>query len=66
MNSRINPRTLLILVFAGTFASAVIVVNLWAQDATVTTLEHGPFSYETTVRNAELAYVEGNNLVLLG
>src|SRR5690348_16592230 len=64
MNSRINVRTFLTLVLACTFASAVIVANLWAQDATVTTVEHGPSSYETKVRNAEVTYVEGNNLIL--
>jgi len=35
-----------------------------AQDSTVTTIAHGQPSYETQVKNAEIVYVEGNDLVL--
>ena len=35
-----------------------------AQDSTVTTITHGQPSFETTVKNAEIVYVEGNDLVL--
>ncbi len=31
----------------------------WTQDSTVTTIQHGPSSYETQVKNAEVVYAEG-------
>ena len=35
-----------------------------AQDSTVTTIAHGQPSFDTQVKNAEVVYVEGNDLVL--
>lgn len=35
-----------------------------AQDITTTTIKHGSASYDTRVKNAEVVYVEGNDLVL--
>jgi sortase A len=35
-----------------------------AQDSTVTSIAHGQPSYDTKVKNAEIVYVEGNDLVL--
>jgi LPXTG-motif cell wall-anchored protein len=35
-----------------------------AQDSTVTTIDHGQPSFDTQVKNAEVVYVEGNDLVL--
>jgi sortase A len=35
-----------------------------AQDSTVTTIAHGQPSFDTQVKNAEIVYVEGNDLVL--
>jgi sortase A len=35
-----------------------------AQDSTVTTITHGQPSFDTQVKNAEIVYVEGNDLVL--
>jgi hypothetical protein len=35
-----------------------------AQDSSVTTITHGQPSFDTQVKNAEIVYVEGNNLVL--
>jgi sortase A len=35
-----------------------------AQDSTVTTINHGQPSFDTQVKNAEVVYVEGNDLVL--
>ena len=35
-----------------------------AQDSTVTTIAHGQSSFDTQVKNAEIVYVEGNDLVL--
>ena len=43
---------------------AVIAIGVWAQDTSVTTVQHGPSSFDTQVRNAEVVYVEGNDLVL--
>jgi hypothetical protein len=45
-------------------AFAVITIGVWAQDTSVTTVQHGPSSFDTQVRNAEIVYVEGNDLVL--
>lgn len=42
----------------------VLAVGAWAQDVSTTTVQHGPSSFETQVRNAEVVYVEGNDLVL--
>ncbi|HTW49460.1 MAG TPA: hypothetical protein VMD92_16015 [Acidobacteriaceae bacterium] len=38
--------------------------RLAAQDTSTTTYQHGAPSIQTTVRNAEVVYVEGNDLVL--
>jgi LPXTG-motif cell wall-anchored protein len=38
--------------------------RLAAQDTSTTSVQHGAPSIETTVRNAEVVYVEGNDLVL--
>jgi hypothetical protein len=43
---------------------ALFAVAACAQDTSVTTVQHGPSSFETQVRNAEVVYVGGNNLVL--
>jgi hypothetical protein len=45
-------------------ACAVIAIGAWAQDTSVTTVQHGPSSFDTQVRDAEIVYVEGNDLVL--
>lgn len=51
-------------------ASAVAVVfamgaiGVLAQDTSSKTVRHGPARYDTTVKNAEVVYVEGNDLVL--
>lgn len=38
--------------------------RLAAQDTSTTTIQHGTPSIQTTVRNAQVVYVEGNDLVL--
>jgi hypothetical protein len=43
---------------------AMVSMGAWAQDTTTTTIRHGEKSYDTEVRNAEVVYVEGNDLVL--
>jgi hypothetical protein len=45
-------------------AFAAITIGVCAQDTSVTTVQHGPSSFDTQVRNAEVVYVEGNDLVL--
>jgi hypothetical protein len=49
---------------AGAFVFAWAAFGAWGQDSSVTTVQHGPASFDTTVRNAEVVYVEGNDLVL--
>jgi hypothetical protein len=54
---------------AGAFAVAMVAFGIIpsqarAQDTTTTTVRHGEVSYDTQVRNAEVVYVEGNDLVL--
>jgi hypothetical protein len=50
------------------FLSALFVfalaVGARAQDISNTTVQHGPSEYDTSVRNAEVVYVSGNDLVL--
>jgi hypothetical protein len=43
---------------------AFIPSQVCAQDTSTTTVRHGEASYDTQVRNAEVIYVEGNDLVL--
>jgi hypothetical protein len=47
-----------------TVAFGVIPSQVRAQDTTTTTVRHGEASYDTGVRNAEVVYVEGNDLIL--
>lgn len=42
----------------------VVAAGARAQDITITSVRHGEPSYDTNVRNAEIVYVEGNDLVL--
>jgi LPXTG cell wall anchor motif len=46
------------------FVTLIVVIGSWAQDTTITTTQKGLPSYETEVKNAEVVYVEGNDLVL--
>lgn len=43
---------------------ALMAAGAHAQDTTTTTVRHGESSYETKVKNAQVVYVEGNDLVL--
>lgn len=50
---------------AGVIALAMLALGtVAAQDSTVTTVQHGEPSFETQVKNAEVVYAEGNDLVL--
>ena len=58
----------IVRLFANGAASLVVVamvaIGSWAQDSSVTTIQHGPSSFDTEAKNAEVVYVEGNDLVL--
>jgi LPXTG-motif cell wall-anchored protein len=43
---------------------AMLSIGARAQDSTTTSVKHGTPSYKTEVRNAEIVYVQGNDLVL--
>jgi hypothetical protein len=43
---------------------AMVTMGAWAQDTTTATYRHGEKSYTTEVRNAEVVYVAGHDLVL--
>jgi len=45
-------------------ALTLMVAGAFAQDTTTTSVRHGEASYQTSVKNAEIVYVEGNDLVL--
>jgi sortase A len=50
---------------AGAFVLGLLALGTAvAQDSTVTTIVHGESSFDTQVKNAEVVYVEGNDLVL--
>jgi LPXTG-motif cell wall-anchored protein len=61
--NNLNPRSLARKApFIAVLAMASI--GAWAQHTTTTTTRHGESSFDTKVRNAEVVYVEGNDLVL--
>jgi hypothetical protein len=67
--SSLNSDSRWIVRIAATFALATVAFGIIpsrvrAQDTTTTTARHGEASYDTQVRNAEVVYVEGNDLVL--
>jgi hypothetical protein len=43
---------------------AMVAIGAWGQDTTTTTVKHGEASFDTKVKNAEVVYVEGNEMVL--
>jgi hypothetical protein len=45
-------------------ALTLVSAGAWAQDTTTTSIRHGDPSLQTAVKNAEIVYVEGNDLVL--
>jgi LPXTG-motif cell wall-anchored protein len=46
------------------FALTMSSIGAWAQDTTTKSVQHGIPSYSTEVRNAEIVYVQNNDLVL--
>jgi LPXTG-motif cell wall-anchored protein len=47
-----------------TLACVAISAGVWAQDITTSTIQKGPSTYETAVRNGTVVYVSGNELVV--
>lgn len=43
---------------------AMVAIGVLGQDTTSKTVRHGTARYDTTVKNAEVVYVEGNDLIL--
>lgn len=53
-----------ILVLSTVFSFSVLTLAIRAQDISNSTVQHGPSEYDTSVRNAEVVYVSGNDLVV--
>jgi LPXTG-motif cell wall-anchored protein len=64
MNRKFNFGRLIARAFLYSAGFAAFFVGAIAQDATKTTVHHHRSQYEIKVRNATVAYVEGNDLVL--
>jgi hypothetical protein len=64
MNSFNTFRSLVARAGAYLFVCAAVAALAWSQDVSTSTVQHGPSSFETNVRNAEVVYVEGNDLVI--
>lgn len=64
MNPSMIKARRLLLTAAGLLMLAGAAIGVRAQDTTTTTVRHGEKSFDTQVKNAEVVYVEGNNLVL--
>jgi len=64
MNTMKKAQRLLSLGALSVLVLAAAAPATWAQDSSVSTVTHGAASFETKVRNAEVVYVEGNDLVL--
>ena len=64
MNSFNTFRGLVARAGAYLFVCAAVAALAWTQDVSTSTVQHGPSSFETNVRNAEVVYVEGNDLVI--
>lgn len=64
MNNTTNAVRMFCLRAATIFMLAMVAIGAWAQDTTTTTVKHGGASFDTQVKNAEVVYVEGNDLVL--
>jgi len=64
MNRFVSKSRMSALHVFGAIAFTVVTVGAIAQDTTTTDVRHGEPAYQTNVRNAEIVYVEGNDLVL--
>jgi hypothetical protein len=64
MNTFNTFRSLVARAAAHLFVCAAVAALAWTQDISTSTVQHGPSSFETKVRNADVIYVEGNDLVI--
>jgi hypothetical protein len=64
MNRSINNSRLFFLRAVSAVAFTLVAAVAHAQDTTTTSVRHGDPAFESNVRNAEIVYVEGNDLVL--
>ena len=64
MNTTMTKVRMFSLKATSVFMFAMVAIGAWGQDTTTTTIQHGQASYDTQVKNAEVIYVEGNDLVL--
>jgi hypothetical protein len=59
-----KPGRLFTRIGASILLAAIAAGAVWAQNTTTQTFKHGETAYDTKVSNAEVVYVEGNDLVL--
>jgi hypothetical protein len=64
MSNTMNAARMFCLRATSVFMLAMVAIGAWGQDTTTTTVKHGEKSFDTQVKNAEVVYVEGNDLVL--
>jgi uncharacterized Zn-binding protein involved in type VI secretion len=64
MNHSINTPRLFALHAVSAVALTLVAAGASAQDTTTTSVRQGEPSYEAAVKNAEIVYVEGNDMVL--
>jgi hypothetical protein len=64
MQFGLNKARFLALHAASAVIFTLVAAGAHAQDTTTATVRHGEPSYETQVKNAQVVYVEGNDLVL--
>jgi hypothetical protein len=64
MNRSINKAHHFFLRAVSAVALTLVTTGAHAQDTTTTSIDHGESAFESNVRNAEIVYVEGNDLVL--
>jgi LPXTG-motif cell wall-anchored protein len=64
MKHNTNQPRLTHLIALSAVVFSIGVASAFAQDTTTTSIRHGEPTLETQVRNAEIVYVEGNDLVL--
>jgi hypothetical protein len=64
MNRSIDKSHHFFLRAVSAVAFTLVAAGAQAQDTTTTSVRHGESAFESNVRNAEIVYVEGNDLVL--
>jgi uncharacterized Zn-binding protein involved in type VI secretion len=64
MNRLVSKSGIFALQAVGAVVLTLVAAGAYAQDITTTSIRHGEPSREYQVRNAEIVYVEGNDLVL--